>query len=290
MFHKGAPASGLPQALSEAFDAQDFGRFEQAFSTLSADQLSLAYDTFGEDAAAAGQAMLPILELLLPHRRHTNDFLLAAVVDSKSPAVADAVIAAGVNIKIPPSFEDPLLIKCAKAGEADLIAHLLSPDVRARTGLDPGHEDSYSGWQALAEADSPEAVQALIKGGATVRGSGALHNAAHMGRMDLVSCFLQYGADVNEDLTAVAQEERGRGKWWVQHDGRNLGTPLNFAVDLRRESVVRLLLENGADPDMKSLEWRTVREQAQGSQHPTHPCQSRSPWPELHDILKTYGH
>ena len=62
-----------------------------------------------------------------------------------------------------------------------------------------------------------------------IKGSTALHYAAHYDYMDLVKLLVENGADVN------AREAH----WWT--------TPLAWAADAARSEAVKFLLDNGAE-------------------------------------------
>ena len=287
-------ASALPRALHDAFAAQDATAFERALSTLTPDQLPTAYFAFAFEAASAGPPLLPVLHLLLPHRPHTNDELLAAAAESGSPAVADALLDAGVDLHIPPSFGNGLLIMCVEEDRVALVEHLLSPSVRVRAGTAVDEELSDDHYSSLAAAQSPAMLRVLVAAGPTVPGSMALHLAAREGRTDAMRCLLdEFGADANEDLAVAgaAAERDGRPEWeWLQLHKELWGTPVHWAADQRRAEALRLLLERGADAGARDAGGRDVRERSRWCWFaPTNGVQWEV-WKEGEEVLREFGH
>ena len=62
-----------------------------------------------------------------------------------------------------------------------------------------------------------------------IKGSTALHYAAHYDYMDLAKLLVEHGADVNAS----------EAHWWT--------TPLAWAADAARSEAVKFLLDNGAE-------------------------------------------
>lgn len=91
--------------------------------------------------------------------------------------------------------------------------------------------------------ESPETAKLLIDHGARVVGSGALAAAAMKGQVDSVKMLLDHGADVNDP-------------------GEVPGRPLPFlavhcAVQQQHMDVLRILVERGADLEMKDSAGKT---------------------------------
>jgi len=84
----------------------------------------------------------------------------------------------------------------------------------------------------------------------TLDGRTLLHHAAHLGAKNVVRYLLDYGFDVNE---MTKSKERGNDE----------GTCLHSAVSGGQADVCALLLERGADPEIRSLAGRTAFELAQ---------------------------
>lgn len=104
---------------------------------------------------------------------------------------------------------------------------------------------------AVAELSSVEIARLLIeRGGATVRGSGAIIMAAEEGKLDMLKFLLERGADVNEVGIEHPTDPR------FQED---VGTALHRAVWAGKGDVARFLLGvEGVDLGLKDGLGRTV--------------------------------
>lgn len=138
---------------------------------------------------------------------------------------------------------------------SELHATCVSSFLTEGTLLD---DQDDSGWTALMFAVSsidcqPDIVDLLCKHGAATGkfnrfGRTALHMAIEKSvSEDIISLLLQNGADANEMTEKVGRQRRFR--------------PLDLALISQwfSESVVRVLLSHGADPDLKSDEGDTPR-------------------------------
>ncbi|KAI9880123.1 MAG: hypothetical protein M1830_005368 [Pleopsidium flavum] len=101
-------------------------------------------------------------------------------------------------------------------------------------------------------AASPlEDIRRLVDRGAEVHRSSALQNAARAGRVDVVECLLDAGADVDDMATGGCGGDFDR-------------TALHYAVEAGHMEVVRLLLERGADVYSRDEAGKTVLEKVKG--------------------------
>jgi truncated hemoglobin YjbI len=126
-----------------------------------------------------------------------------------------------------------LLHHAAGTGCLDVVASLL------RLGTDPGildaggHSPLYRVANECASETGPEVVRALVRAGADVNAYGgvtratALHMAARRGYVEIARALLDCGASI------AARDSRG-------------DTPLQRAVNCRRDAVAQLLVERGA--------------------------------------------
>jgi truncated hemoglobin YjbI len=129
--------------------------------------------------------------------------------------------------------ETTLLHFAAGAGCLEMVALLL------RLGVDPNlqgrgdHTPLYCLANECASETGPEVVRALVRAGADVNASGgvmrvtALHMAARRGHVEIARALLDAGAAVN------ARDRKG-------------DTPLQRAINCRKNGVSQLLLERGA--------------------------------------------
>jgi hemoglobin len=126
-----------------------------------------------------------------------------------------------------------LLHFAAGAGCLEVVALLL------RLGVDPniqdrgGHTPLYCVANECASETGPKVVRALVRAGAAVNACGgatratALHMAARRGHVGMARALLDSGAAVN------AQDRKG-------------DTPLQRAINCRKDGVSQLLRERGA--------------------------------------------
>jgi hemoglobin len=126
-----------------------------------------------------------------------------------------------------------LLHFASAAGCLELVAVLL------RLGTDPniqdrgGHTPLYCVANECASETGPEVVRALVRAGADVSACGgvtratALHMAARRGHAEIARALLDCGAPVD------ARDRKG-------------DTPLQRAINCRRDTVSQLLVERGA--------------------------------------------
>jgi riboflavin biosynthesis pyrimidine reductase len=126
-----------------------------------------------------------------------------------------------------------LLHFAAGAGCLEVVALLL------RLGVDPNiqgrgdHTPLYCVANECASERGPEVVRALVRTGADVNACGgvaratALHMAARRGHVEIARALLDSGATVN------APDRKG-------------DTPLQRAINCRKNGVARLLLAHGA--------------------------------------------
>lgn len=162
--------------------------------------------------------------------------LLARMMQSRRPALIRFVVDA---VETDPSlalhrFTERTLLHCASgAGCLQVVGLLL------RLGTDPnlqgrgGHTPLYCVANECASETGVEIVRALVQAGADVNACGgvtratALHMAARRGHVGIADALLDCGAAIE------AQDSKGV-------------TPLQRAVNCRKDAVARLLVERGA--------------------------------------------
>ncbi|KAJ7479726.1 ankyrin repeat-containing domain protein [Mycena latifolia] len=124
-------------------------------------------------------------------------------------------------------------------------------------GADPNHYQRNFQWTTLATAcqSSLAMVKLLLKNGASIHDSGAMHAAARRGRIDVLAFLLYLGADIDEVPTSA----------WILHSEPQISTPLHAAVKENQRSAVSFLLARGADISVENSEGKTILEVARDS-------------------------
>lgn len=145
------------------------------------------------------------------------------------------------------------LDQAVKRSQTEVVAVLL------QLGADPIRPDSsirkaYSYRSSLlslaTKAEGTRMTELLLKHGVSVARSGALHLAAELGALDTMHLLMQYGADVDEQLTEdILPKHSGSlyASW----------TPMHFAAFGGQVEAMKLLESNGARSDVNDVNGRT---------------------------------
>jgi ankyrin repeat protein len=130
-------------------------------------------------------------------------------------------------------FGRTLLHFASGAGCLEVVALLLRLDTDPNTQDGGGHAPLYAAANECASGAGPEVVRALVRAGADVNACGgvtratALHMAARRGHVAIARALLDCGAAID------AQDSKR-------------DTPLQRAINCRRDMVAQLLVEFGA--------------------------------------------
>lgn len=159
------------------------------------------------------------------------------------------------KIATEPVGECPALCWAASNGHEPLVKLLLQKStlVEARDG-----KSSMNALISSAQHGHEEIVRALLNAGANITsqeyydGLTALHWAARAGHESIVRLLLEQGADVNrrDTLESYLVEPHDRNQARSQPKKHIMGrgnTPLHWAAHVGCSSVVRILLEKGAN-------------------------------------------
>ena len=119
-------------------------------------------------------------------------------------------------------------------------------------------DDYKSILAAVAELSSVKMATLLVANGARVKGSGALVLAAEEGKLDMVQYLLDQGADVDEIGIENPTDER--------HE-EEVGSALHRAAYRGHEDIARVLLEKGANVELKDMRGRTALDLAHTGKH-----------------------
>lgn len=185
------------------------------------------------------------------------------------------------------AFAASELVDAASSGNGSLASDLL------REGADANEvsEDGTTAIHWAAYHDNLELARALVDAGADVDvvneyGSTPLAEAAANGNPDMIALLLDAGADVaraNADgqtaLMIVARTNKLAAARVLIEAGADVNraeswrgqTPLMWAAAQSQPGMIRLLLEHGAVPDVRSManEWRQVSAETRRMYRPT---------------------
>ncbi len=217
-----------------------------------------AENQFGSTALIWSATDLDKVRLLLAHDANPNlatkrgrTALLIAALSDQSAAIERLLIEKGADVKAVDIFKTTTLRAAAMGNDTATIRLLIDAGVDVNAGDLPGITPLMmaAGWNGNLQA-----VELLLKKGANVNAMSApvmglpskngpsefgkvtaLLMAAPFGPPDLIRTLLDAGADVN------ARDVRGM-------------TPLMLAIatDRQDRTVIRMLLDHGSDPQIKS--------------------------------------
>ncbi|KAG6836362.1 hypothetical protein H0H93_008863 [Arthromyces matolae] len=125
-------------------------------------------------------------------------------------------------------------------------------------GADPNKNRDgvlYYPLERAVSANRIDCAKVLIAGGAHVKGTYALIDAAQAGSTSMISLLLESGADVNE-----IPPDKYTGSPWQ-------GTPLHEAAKKGHLPAVQLLLDRGADPTLKDTDGKIALDLARARNH-----------------------
>lgn len=128
-------------------------------------------------------------------------------------------------------------------------------------GADPNRnlvDEHKSILAAVAELGSVQMATLLVANGAQVKGSGALVLAAKEGKLHMVQYLLDQGADVDEIGIEHPTDKRYE---------EVVGSALHRAAYRGHEDIARVLLEKGANVELKDMMGRTALDLAHAGKH-----------------------
>lgn len=125
-----------------------------------------------------------------------------------------------------------------------LIAHGADPNANLRGGL-------HTPLECAALSGSTSVVKALINAGAQIKGRYALQIAAHEGKTEVISYLLDCGAPLDE----------------APKNDLGISSALYEAASNGHVEALKLLLEKGADVDVKDMYGKNALELAERNGH-----------------------
>jgi ankyrin repeat protein len=181
-----------------------------------------------------------------------------AIHSGDSIPLLQAFSDAGWDVNMPMAHSGDALVVAVDYNKGDMVKWLLEHG--ANVSLHEGVDGLTTLGNAAVEA-SPDIISMLVNSGAELKGSRALELAARAGRLDNAAILLDLGADINEVLSADS--------WCVHNRDKEagLGSALHAAASEGHTMVVSLLLEKGADVQLKDSKGRTALERARIANH-----------------------
>ncbi|KAG6849025.1 hypothetical protein H0H93_011938 [Arthromyces matolae] len=194
---------------------------------------------------------LPIVNLLLSRGADVpNDAVLAAISTGKIDFL-QAFFDSGrwdVRLRFGGHLGDILALTNRTAVLEWALHHGADPN-KNRDGV------LYYPLERAVTANNIECAKILIAGGAYVKGTYALIDAAQAGSTSMINLLLESGADVNE----IPPDKYTASPWQ--------GTPLHEAANAGHLPAVQLLLDRGADPTLKDTDGKTALDLARAGNH-----------------------
>lgn len=226
------------------------GDLDELEAMLSSGQESPSEETIQNllEAAAKG-SNLKVLKYLLSRYPtvHLNEEIVRGSIYTRSIPIFKALLARDPSI-INMRFDmrgTPLIIACQSKQNVEYLRLLLE------AGADPNMDPDTSIYPLALVAlfyDDPAAIDVLLQHGARPKGTGALAYAAMKGKEAMVLRLLEGGA--RPEIEADAARARYHA----------MPSPLHVAVSHGHDSIVKLLLRHGADPDVTDFRGLTALE------------------------------
>ncbi|KAJ7580040.1 ankyrin repeat-containing domain protein [Mycena floridula] len=205
----------------------------------------------------------PAASAILQRANGRLDFLNAATSAAMedSPAVLQALVDHGWDVKTHRLHHlgDALQV-AIRHNNLNTVQWLLEHDC-------PTGNSGMNGYNTLglaAKFTSPAIISLLVKKGVAIPQTRALGLAAQAGRLDNVSCLIDFGAAVNEipnpdspEICICATDE----------PSSEVGTALHDAAAAGQIDAVAFLLEKGADVRLKDHGGRTAWRRAKDGGH-----------------------
>ena len=162
---------------------------------------------------------------------------LYAAAANRAPAMVAKLLAAGADANAALSSGETSLMEAAGRGNLEIVRLLLSAKA------DPNAKDAKAGQNALmwaVQQRQTAAVEELLRGGADIKaasrtGFTPLMFAAQQGDVDTARVLIRAGAKASDAQPTTKI------------------TPLIIASAMAQPEMVKLLLDNGADPN--AVEW-----------------------------------
>jgi ankyrin repeat protein len=197
-------------------------------------------------------------KLLLQHGAEIDNFAIYTTVRLGFIPTLQVFVDAGWDVNMVLKYEGDALVLAVNHNKVDIVRWLLEH------GANPTLHEGWNGRTTLGDAAvraSPEIISMLVKSGTEIRGSRALELAARAGHLDNVLCLLDIGADPDE----VPDPE----SWCVKHQDieEGLGSALHAAASEGHYEIVSLLLERGADAQLKDSKGRTALDRARSRKY-----------------------
>ncbi|KAJ5593429.1 hypothetical protein N7537_010333 [Penicillium hordei] len=215
-----------------------------------------------------------------------TDALFAAVLAAQIP-VLQLLFTHGVEVDILARFQDDPLFMAADDGDTDFVPlQIVAPGEEPDLILDHHRPQPRAPLMMAARQGHEELVRMLVPGTASLNRTKALAYAVRCRNREIVEILLQGGASPQFSLSDIPDSSEYREEWvqpllsavhsndpefvellldygadvnvqsphqHIQRIDRPFEHALLWAVDEFKESMVKLLLERGADPDTTDM-------------------------------------
>jgi ankyrin repeat protein len=182
--------------------------------------------------------------------------------------IVQVLIAAGADVKAASRSGFNALVFAAIKNDVKSVESLLAAGSDANYALPDGNKVLLvaAGYKSAAAAgmlvDHGADPNVADRGGIT-----PLHTAAQQGSLDLVNKLLAKGANPNAVTAKVATGGRGPGGGGFFRGPSGELTPLMMAAKANQETIMKTLIDHGADPKLKAQDGGTLLMAAVGSGH-----------------------
>ncbi|KAK2596614.1 hypothetical protein QQS21_006290 [Conoideocrella luteorostrata] len=240
-----------PELEDSLITMAEAGDLDRMGTLLTASQESPSEKTVQNLLATAAHSCHPkVINFLLAQYPSVplQEEVIRTAVNTGSIPVFEALLARDPSVINMPFDKrgSPLIVACMGQQSVEYLRFLLE------AGANPNQDPDAAAFPlALVAAlyKAPAAIDLLLQHGARLEHSGALAAAARLGNELMVRHLLGRGARPDADDPAPAMEVNA--------------SPLHVAVSKCRLSIVRILLQHGADPNAPDSSGATAIEVAE---------------------------
>lgn len=218
----------------------------------------MASSTYDSVVASTLHGRVEAVEHGLKNGIRIDRDLIKAAVRSGSLPVLECLLNHGLDINHELGYMGSIVMYATQNGNTHeyvryAFDHGADPNAHLMAGI-------WRGIEVAAMCADAEILRLWIEKGGQVKGTRALSEASKEGKSEVVQVLIcEGGADVNEivddSLTTSLQRQEG------------LGTALHAAARAGHVGVVRLLLAQGSDPEIRNSQGMTAYDLAKENNH-----------------------